>query len=201
MTTKLIVRLPPLAAAALAAAVLGLAAAAIPAARAAEEPKLIGAFDAWTAFTYAAGAGKLCYIASEPTKQQGKYTKRGDVLALVTHSSADKTFDVVSFVAGYTYKPEGNILVKIGSEKFKLFTEADRAWASDEKTDKALVAAMRRGSRMVVIGTSSRGTRTTDTYSLLGFTKAYKKISAACGAGKKAQKSKKKSKKKKSKKK
>jgi hypothetical protein len=33
---------------------------------------------------------------------------------------------------------------------------------------------------MVVKGTSSRGTKTTDSYSLLGFTKAHKAIDTAC---------------------
>ena len=33
---------------------------------------------------------------------------------------------------------------------------------------------------MKVVGTSSRGTITTDTFSLLGFSKAYKKINEAC---------------------
>ena len=35
---------------------------------------------------------------------------------------------------------------------------------------------------MIVQGTSSRGTKTTDTYSLIGFTKAYRAIADACGA-------------------
>ncbi|MDX1424550.1 MAG: invasion associated locus B family protein, partial [Kiloniellales bacterium] len=47
--------------------------------------------------------------------------------------------------------------------------------------DQAIVKAMRAGSSMVVKGTSSRGTVTTDTYSLLGFSKAYAAISKACG--------------------
>ena len=34
---------------------------------------------------------------------------------------------------------------------------------------------------MVVRGVSSRGTQTTDTYSLSGFTAAYRAINTACG--------------------
>ena len=40
---------------------------------------------------------------------------------------------------------------------------------------------MKKGNRMVVKGTSSRGTLTTDTFSLKGFTKAYGAIGKACG--------------------
>jgi hypothetical protein len=37
-----------------------------------------------------------------------------------------------------------------------------------------------KGAAMVVVGTSERGTKTTDTYSLKGFTAAYGAISKAC---------------------
>ena len=43
-----------------------------------------------------------------------------------------------------------------------------------------LVRAMKSGNRMVVYGTSSRGTKTTDTYSLSGFTAMKKRIDKAC---------------------
>ena len=42
------------------------------------------------------------------------------------------------------------------------------------------VAAMKRGSRMIVNGTSAKGTKTKDTYSLNGFSSAYKAISNKC---------------------
>jgi hypothetical protein len=55
------------------------------------------------------------------------------------------------------------------------------AWAPDETADRALVQAMAAGRQMVVRGTSSRGTLTTDTYSLSGFTRAHQEINRACG--------------------
>ena len=39
---------------------------------------------------------------------------------------------------------------------------------------------MKRGERMIVDGKSSRGTATKDTYSLKGFSSAYRAISAKC---------------------
>jgi hypothetical protein len=40
---------------------------------------------------------------------------------------------------------------------------------------------MMKGTTMVVEGTSSRGSKTKDTYSLSGFGKMYQTISQACG--------------------
>jgi hypothetical protein len=44
-----------------------------------------------------------------------------------------------------------------------------------------LLAAMRDGSKMIVKGTSRRGTLTTDEYSLKGISAALDKIASECG--------------------
>ena len=62
-----------------------------------------------------------------------------------------------------------------------MFTNVDSAWAPDNTTDKKLVETMKRGEKMTVEGTSFKGTKTKDTYSLKGFTNAYRAISAKCG--------------------
>jgi invasion protein IalB len=54
------------------------------------------------------------------------------------------------------------------------------AWARDAESDRALVTAMRKGHELVLSGQSWRGTQTTDTYSLKGFTRAYKKSLESC---------------------
>ena len=167
------------AAAALAAfSALALLAAAPPAA--AQEPQLLGRFGDWAAFTFTEDGKKVCYMASRPTRDEGDYSRRGDIYALVTHRPEEQSTDVVSFIAGYTYQPNSEVSVAIGGEAFRLFTHNDTAWARDE-LDTRLVQAIRRGASMVVKGTSSRGTLTTDTYSLSGSNAAYEAISQACG--------------------
>lgn len=147
-----------------------------------EAPKLLGRYGDWSAYTYKENGKNVCYMASTPKRDEGKYTQRGDIYAVVTHRPGEKSFDVVNFVAGYTYKKGSKVEIKIGKETFNnIFTDADKAWTLTEKDDQALVAAMKRGQRMIVKGVSSRGTQTKDTYSLSGFTRAYKVISAKCG--------------------
>ena len=72
------------------------------------------------------------------------------------------------------------IKIIIGKLKFKLFTDEQWAFASNAATDNELVESMIRGAALIVRGISSRGTKTTDTYSLRGFTAAYKAIGKAC---------------------
>ena len=147
----------------------------------AAQPQVLGEYGDWTAWTYNEGGSLICYMSSTPKKDEGKYTKRGDIFVIITHRPAEKSFDEVSFMAGYTFKSGAPMVVKIGNKTFKnTFTEGDKAWMVSNTEDKNLIAEMKRGSRMIVDGTSSRGTATKDTYSLKGFTSAYNAITAKC---------------------
>ncbi len=146
-------------------------------------PQMIGEYDDWVAYYYRDSAGPVCYMASTPKKDEGKYAKRGDIYAVITHRPKEKSFDVLNINAGYNYKPGSKVIIKIGTKTFdRLFTSEDKAWAVNDKVDKEIVAEMKRGSRMVVHGTSSRGTQTKDTYSLAGFSSAYRAITNKCKA-------------------
>lgn len=143
-----------------------------------EQP--LGKFGDWEAFTEREGKGTFCYTASAATQARGNYKKRGPTYVIVTHRPRDKSTNVISIEAGYVYRENAEVEIIIGKQTFKLFTSGTNAFAPDSKTDNALVKAMIRGAGMTVKGRSSRGTLTTDTYSLKGFTASYKAISAAC---------------------
>lgn len=145
-------------------------------------PENLGTFGDWTAYTYADEMGRICYMASEPTKSTGKYSKRDDVFLMITHRPSEKAFNVVNIVAGYTYKKGAKPTLTVDKKKaITLVSHEDTAWAKDSKTDDQLVEQMKVGSVGVLKGTSKRGTATTDTFSFKGFSKAYDKINEACG--------------------
>ena len=143
--------------------------------------KDLGTFKKWVAYAEGKGKSRACSIYSVPQKKKGKYVKRGKVYALISHFRGRKTYNVVRLTAGYTYKKDSVVTVQIGPKEFKLFTDSDSAWVQNKKIENALVKTMRSGTRMLVTGVSSRGTRTTDTYSLSGITAAQKAIDRACG--------------------
>ncbi len=147
----------------------------------ADAPQLIGEYDDWSAYIYKEGKNSVCYMASTPQKSEGKYTRRGDVYLVITHRPADKSFDVVNFVAGYAYKNDAKVIVKIGKDTISdFFVENDKAWTMNANVDKKLVEAMKKGERLIIDGTSTKGTTTKDTYSLKGFSSAYRAISTKC---------------------
>lgn len=139
-------------------------------------------FDDWSAFSSKENGKPLCYIASLPKKTEGGTAQRGDAYMMVTHRPAEKTSGEVSVRAGYAYKEGSEVEVRVGGgQPLMLFTDQGFAWTREAKTDQALIAAMRAGASLTVKGTSSRGTQTTDTYSLKGFTAALEAINKACG--------------------
>jgi hypothetical protein len=128
----------------------------------------------WSAYTYKVANGKVCYLVGEPQ------AKRKGANALVTHNTADKTTNVVSFIAGYNFADKAEVDLDIDGQKFKLFTEKDTAWARDAETDRKIVEAMIRGKQATVKGAPAKGNATTDVYSLIGFTQAVNEIDKAC---------------------
>ena len=145
------------------------------------QQKYLGEFKDWFAYHEGSGADRICYIASIPKKETGKYSKRGETFILVTHRPGENERDVFELQAGYSYKKKSEVTVNIDGKVSKLFTAGGSAWARDKKSDRALAAAMARGRQMIVTGFLGRGTKTVDTYSLAGFTAAYKVIGKACG--------------------
>lgn len=140
----------------------------------------LGRFGDWYAYELMEDGQRTCYIVSKPTRSQGKYKSRGDVVVFVTHRPKEGERDVVNFQAGYTYKTGSKVTARIGDQTFNLITDRDAAWSRNAKEDKILVRAMIKGITMVVKGRSKSGVTTTDTYSLRGFTKARQRINKSC---------------------
>lgn len=147
----------------------------------AADPVELGSHGVWKALTFDEQGGKVCFMTAKPQKQEGKFTKRGDVAFFITHWVKEGTRDVVSVSIGYPFRGGSNLTVTIDGKDYKMATDGEMAWAADTATDTAISQAVRKGSTMVIKGTSARGTATTDTYSLKGSGDAYKAISEACG--------------------
>ncbi len=56
----------------------------------------------------------------------------------------------------------------------------EAAWMASSSDEPGFIAAMKSGTKLLVVGTSVRGTKTTDTYLLAGFTAAIAVIDKAC---------------------
>jgi len=151
-----------------------------------DNPTLLGAFKDWSAYTTGTPSfGKVCYVLGQPKSSDPRSVKRDSVYFLISDWPARKVKAEPEVVPGYPYKDDSKVTVQVGSDKFQLFTRNDHdsgaAWVQATSDEARLIDAMRRGSQLIVTGTSSRGTLTKDVYSLSGISAALDKIHSACG--------------------
>ena len=123
---------------------------------------------------------EYCYIGSIPIKTDlSKEKKRGDTYILV-YKMIGNQVSVIQVEAGYNYKLNKDIIIKIDSKNYKFYTTEDAldsAWTDD---DAKVIFAMKKGLKLVITGESSRGTITNDTYTLKGFTSAFDQLAENC---------------------
>ena len=123
---------------------------------------------------------EYCYIGSIPIETDlPKEKKRGDTYILVYKMIGNKE-SVIQVEAGYNYKLNKDIIIKIDSTNFKFYTTedvSDSAWTND---DDKVIFAMKKGLKLMITGESSRGTVTNDTYTLKGFTSAFNQLTKEC---------------------
>jgi hypothetical protein len=146
----------------------------------ANNSKLLVQSGKWSAYEYKEDGKKVCYMISKPVKEEGTFKKRGQVYAMITHRPGDKSYNVVSFHAGYPYAEGSSVHVIVGKDKYEMFTANETAWTQNED-DGAIVNSIKKGETIIVTGKSAKGTESKDTYSLKGSTQAYQAISKACG--------------------
>lgn len=127
-----------------------------------------------------------CFIASAPMSnaatRQGKpvQVRRDDIRFYISSRPSASVSNEIAFTGGYPYKDGSTVTVEIAGQTYELFTEGEWAWPATPEDDAKLIAAMRRGSKAIVTGLSSRGTTTIDTFSLIGFTAALRDSNSRC---------------------
>ena len=127
-----------------------------------------------------------CWIVSAPKEtvntRDGRVVavRRGDIYMFVSFWPESEKLGEVSFMGGYPFRDGSTVQLTVGDSEFELFTDGDIAWAATPEDDRRIATAMKRGVEAELVGVSSRGTRTTDTFSLMGFTAAYEDAQQRC---------------------
>jgi invasion protein IalB len=133
-------------------------------------PTLLQQYGDWEAYRYEANGQVTCYLLSKPTRLEPSNRNHGDVFFFLTSRPQESVVNEVSFLVGYPFAPDSNVVVDIDGQKFNLFTKEDGAWVESTADEQQLVAAMRAGRSMTVAAQSERGTATNYAFSLSGVT-------------------------------
>ena len=155
--------------------------AALPAA--AEPANLLGVFGNWSAYTTGTGSSLTCYALSKPRATRPA-AKRGAIYLMVSDWPSRKVKAEPQVIYGYQGKEGAPAALSVGSDKFTFFIRNNgkegSSWLQQLADNGKLIDAMQAGVSAVATGISSRGTKTSDTYSLAGFNDAVTKVHAAC---------------------
>ena len=140
--------------------------------------ELVERFYDWNVFKTKRANQTVCYIAATPMKREGTYDKRGEPFFLVTDIENDA--DEITASGGFIYNKNSNVEVSFGSKKYYLFPYRNLAWANDKSDDIEIIKEMQKTADMVISGVGRDGKVSVDTYSLIGFAKAYEKLKQEC---------------------
>lgn len=152
-------------------------------AHAQESTNRVAANTDWSVFVE--GEPKECWSVSKPKKtvntKDGRSVavKRSDILLFVSYRGGNSTGEV-SFTGGYPFANGSTVKLTVGDETFDLFTDGEWAWSAGPEVDAQIIATLKKGANAVLVGNSSRGTRTEDTFSLMGFTAAVDDAGQRC---------------------
>ena len=170
--------------------IVALAAAAVATVAAAQTKKpdptaqavLLGQFGDWGAYRATPGGKKVCFALSKPTSATTEPAgrPRDASYAFVSTRPAEKVKNEVSVIVGYPQKPGHDAAAAVGTANYVLYTQNDGAWVKNAAEEAQMVTAMRKAAQLVVKSESSRGTKTTDTYSLNGVGEALDKVAEEC---------------------
>lgn len=127
-----------------------------------------------------------CWVVSSPKEtlitEDGRVVaaNRGDILLFVSYWPKAGKIGEVSFTGGYPFAEGSTVSLEIGDSRFDMFTNDETAWSPSPSDDGRITTAMKRGSKAILKGQSSRGKDTTDSFSLLGFTAALEEAEKRC---------------------
>jgi invasion protein IalB len=145
-------------------------------------PSLLGQYGDWGAYAAASGGGRVCYALATPssTRTNPANRPRDPVYLFISTRPGENVHNEVSAIMGYQLKPDSDVNVEIGNNKFVMYTKADGAWLSNAAEEARMVETMRKGADIVISGTSARGTQSTDRYSLKGLSQALDRTAKEC---------------------
>ena len=147
-----------------------------------ESTNLVATMTDWSVFTEE--NPKECWGVSKPKETvntrdgQPVSVRRGDILLFVTFRPGQP--GEISFTGGYPFASGSTVDVSVDGKPFQLFTDGEWAWPGSPEQDAALLAALKAGTNATLTARSGRGTQTSDTFSLRGFTAAMTDAEQRC---------------------
>ena len=166
----------------LSSAVVALSAASLCASPAAlaQEPRAVATFKDWSVFVKDVDGDRICFAAAEASDKSPKSVNHGDVFFLVATWKSGAAKEQPSLMTGYAIDQKPEPTVRIGSDRWEMYSSENEAFIESGDEEDRLIRAMRRGADMRVSAVSTRGTATSYVVSLRGVTAALERVEREC---------------------
>jgi invasion protein IalB len=138
-------------------------------------PEAIGTFGKWTAATYHDEGQLICFSFTWATSSSRKVARRGNAILSVTLRPSER--DIVAIDAGFSYADNAIVHVQVDKIGLEFYARKRGAFATNGN---AAVSAFESGNRAIARSIGPRNQKVADTFSLKGFSAAYKAMSKKC---------------------
>jgi len=139
---------------------------------------LVEQFKDWGVYKVKREYGDVCYVLSTPIAKSGNIFKRAESYFVVMNLVNDA--DEVMIVSGFYYKNNSDIEISFGSKKFYLLAHENKSWAYNKNDDIDIIKEMQKKDELTITAFSRENRTAIDSYSLIGFKKAYFKLKEIC---------------------
>ena len=144
------------------------------------KPALVGQSGDWGAFATPQSKARTCYALSQPKTRVPANLTRDPAYVFVSHRPAEKVRNEIAIIMGFDVKPDSKPVAEVGEEEFALVAKGAHLWLRNAADESKFIAAMRKGSRLIIKAHSMRNNLTTDTYSLSGVSQALDRAAKEC---------------------
>ena len=131
----------------------------------AQDPKSVGKYKSWEAFSYDDGNGKVCFAQTIPTDRSPKNLKKENSRLFVTFRKVEKIKNEISVTGGYFYR-KASVSASSGKNEFAFFSQGKFAWIADGEEEFNLIKLMKKASKLSINASDTKGSKNKDLYSL-----------------------------------
>jgi len=139
----------------------------------------LGIFGEWGAYQ-TQGKPKTCYALAKPKSREPKTASRDSAYIFISTRPAENVKNEIAIIMGFPMKDGSEATAEVGSTTFSLLAKGANAWVKNPAEENQFIAAMKKGSKLVVTADSVKGKTTTDTYVLKGLGEALDKVHKEC---------------------
>lgn len=147
---------------------------------AAQAVRLIGDYRSWSSYAATESGAPICFAMTKSADVQPLPDGFTEAYVYLTSRPSEGVRNEMNLVAGYTFAADSEAVATVDGQNFPLFTEKDAAWLKDPSQGENFAGALRAGSSLVIEGTSDKGIRVTQTFSLAGVTAASRALDGGC---------------------